>query len=233
MKVKKGIWDKLLHYLNKISPNLRRQLISFTYLAKHYGQYNSIKKNESVDSKDNPLPWLTYPSIEYLSNLDLSKETVFELGSGYSTLWFAGRSKKVYSVEADYTWYEKIFKEVSSFDNVELNLVDDNHGLEIYEGIEKSDLILIDGLDREKAIDFIIENIDISKIKCLVVDNSDWESILKKIQEFVEFSQWVDFEFVGFGPINRYVWSTHVLINPKNKIKRRDKTISPINNLYL
>ncbi len=232
MSIKKNLWDKLLHYLNKLSPNTRKQLISFSYLAKYYGQYNSIKQNLSIDSKNNPLPWLTYPSIEYLRNLDLTNETIFELGSGFSTLWFAKRSKKVFSVETDELWYNKIVGELSSFDNVEIDLVNENHGNEIFKGIEESDLIFIDGLDREDALDYIIENIDISKIKCIVVDNSEWESVFKKIQQFVEYSKWVDFEFVGFGPINRYVWSTHVLMNPENKIMRKNKSINPINDLH-
>ena len=232
MSIKKNLWGKLLHYLNNISPHTRKQLISFSYLAKYYGQYNSIKQNLSIDSKNNPLPWLTYPSIEYLSNLDLSNETIFELGSGFSTLWFAKRSKKVFSVEADESWYKKIIEEMSNFDNVEINLVNEDHGNEIFEGLDESDLIFIDGLDREDALDYIIENIDISKIKCIVVDNSEWDSVFKKIQQFVEYSNWVDFEFVGFGPINRYVWSTHILMNPKNKIKRNNKSINPINDLY-
>jgi len=232
LSIKKNLWDKLLHYLNKLSPNTRKQLISFSYLAKYYGQYNSIKQNLSIDSKNNPLPWLTYPSIEYLRNLDLTNETIFELGSGFSTLWFAKRSKKVFSVETDELWYNKIVGELSSFDNVEIDLVNENHGNEIFKGIEESDLIFIDGLDREDALDYIIKNIDISKIKCIVVDNSEWESVFKKIQQFVEYSKWVDFEFVGFGPINRYVWSTHVLMNPENKIMRKNKSINPINDLH-
>ena len=115
---------------------------------------------------------------------------------------------------------------------MEIDLVNENHGNEIFKGIEESDLIFIDGLDREDALDYIIENIDISKIKCIVVDNSEWESVFKKIQQFVEYSKWVDFEFVGFGPINRYVWSTHVLMNPENKIMRKNKSINPINDLH-
>ena len=77
--MKKYIWNKFLTILNSVSPEIRKQLISFSYLAKYYGQYNSIKKNESVDANNNPLPWITYPAIEYLGNLDFSKEKIFEV----------------------------------------------------------------------------------------------------------------------------------------------------------
>ena len=45
-------------------------------------------------------------------------------------------------------------------------------------------------------------------------------------------SGWVDVEFVGFGPINRYIWSTTVIINPNEKIPRLHKHISPISNSF-
>ena len=73
MNIKKIIWDKALHYLNRFFPHIRKQIISFSYLSKYYGQYNSIKKNAAVDSKDNAIPWLTYPAIEYLGKNDVEK----------------------------------------------------------------------------------------------------------------------------------------------------------------
>lgn len=83
--MKKYIWNKFLTILNSVSPEIRKQRISFSYLAKYYGQYNSLKKNESVYANNNPLPWITYPAIEYLGNLDFSKEKIFEVGSGNFT----------------------------------------------------------------------------------------------------------------------------------------------------
>ena len=42
--MKKFIWDKLINLLRKFNKPLQVQLINFSYLAKHLGQYNSLKK---------------------------------------------------------------------------------------------------------------------------------------------------------------------------------------------
>lgn len=230
--MKKYLWDKFLNILNRLRPDMRKQLISFSYLSRYYGQFNSIKKNESVDSSNNPIPWITYPAIEYLGNLDFSEETIFEIGSGNSTIWLSERSKKIISLEEDKAWFEKMKQKVINRKNVELLFIEDRDNDDIYYRLRESSIIFIDGLNREKAFDYIIKNIESLKIKCIVVDNSDWVSIYQKIQEFVNKTGWVDTEFVGFGPQNRYVWSTTVITNPKNRVGRKFDRILPIKNLF-
>jgi len=76
------------------------------------GQYNSLKQGKPVDSFNNPLPWITYPCIEYLNQFDFSNETVFEYGSGGSTKWFLNnKSKKVISVEDDISWFNSLLED--------------------------------------------------------------------------------------------------------------------------
>lgn len=65
---------------------LRRQLRNFRSLASGYGQWVSIRDWHAVDGAGQPVPWYTYPATEYLSHLDLSVLSVFEYGSGNSTL---------------------------------------------------------------------------------------------------------------------------------------------------
>ena len=103
---------------------------------------------------------------------------------------------------------------------------------DIYFRANECSVIFIDGLNREKALDYITKNIEALDIKCIVVDNSEWVSIYEKIQKFVLKTGWVYTEFVGFGPQNRYVWSTTVLTNPKNRVVRKSNRILPIENLF-
>ena len=230
--MKKYIWNKFLTILNSVSPEIRKQLISFSYLAKYYGQYNSIKKNESVDANNNPLPWITYPAIEYLGNLDFSKEKIFEVGSGNSTIWFSKRANKIISLEEDEAWFKKMQEKTKNVINVDLLFIEDRDIEDIYFRANECSVIFIDGLNREKALDYITKNIEALDIKCIVVDNSELVSIYEKIQKFVLKTGWVDTEFVGFGPQNRYVWSTTVLTNPKNRVVRKSNRILPIENLF-
>src|ERR1051325_4569078 len=65
---------------------------------------------EYIDSEGNYMPWFTFPSVDAIKNWDLSKKRVFEYGSGYSTLFWAARTKEVVSVEHHPGWHEKITK---------------------------------------------------------------------------------------------------------------------------
>ena len=85
-----------------------RQLNSFNALAKIYGQLNSMEHKASIDGNGRPIPWYTYPAIEYLSNLDLSQKRVFEYGSGNSSLWWATRCQEIVAIELDREWYNKV-----------------------------------------------------------------------------------------------------------------------------
>ncbi len=85
-----------------------RQIKNFNILANIYGQWTTIRDWDCKDSAGAPIPWYTYPAIEYLMHLDLSDMSVFEFGSGKSTIWWAGNALKVHSVEDDSTWFLKI-----------------------------------------------------------------------------------------------------------------------------
>src|ERR1700710_1149341 len=58
----------------------------------------------SVDRFGNPLPWVTYPAIEFLMGLDLSDARVLEFGAGQSTLWFAKCAQSVLSYDESPEW---------------------------------------------------------------------------------------------------------------------------------
>ncbi len=72
------------------------------------GWFSAFKTGEPVDKNLEPLPWLTYSFIDFITER-LSKEfSVFEFGSGNSTLFFAKRVKQVSSVEHNNEWYNKL-----------------------------------------------------------------------------------------------------------------------------
>jgi hypothetical protein len=108
------------------------------------GHGRSQKEGACVDANGKPIPWFTYPAIEYLSQLDLSKATVFEYGSGNSTLFWADRCARVISVESDPSWHEKMRDKMPA--NVEYHLFTDAESyagsIQRYE--ESFDLIIID-----------------------------------------------------------------------------------------
>lgn len=71
-----------------------------------YGHFASVKLQKPIDRSGNPMPWFTYPAIEYLDSLDLSKANVFEWGSGNSTAYLASRCSSIESVQSDEELYK-------------------------------------------------------------------------------------------------------------------------------
>lgn len=61
---------------------LKAQLRNFYILAFEYGQFKTIKNWDCIDREGNPIPWYTYPAIEFLNSLDFSNKSVFEYGGG-------------------------------------------------------------------------------------------------------------------------------------------------------
>ena len=55
----------------------------------------------AVDKKGDPIPWYTYPAIDFLLLRDYRDKNILEFGSGQSTLWWAARAKFVLSLEED------------------------------------------------------------------------------------------------------------------------------------
>lgn len=51
-----------------------------------------------------PIPWWTYPAIDWIAAAVASHWRVFEWGAGYSTLWWAGQSAWVRAVDHSADW---------------------------------------------------------------------------------------------------------------------------------
>jgi hypothetical protein len=125
------------------------------------GQLRSALVSRSVTRHGEPLPWYTYPCIDFLACRDYSERSVLEFGGGQSTLWWAGRARSVVTLEGDPEWCEWIRSRMS--DNVELHLVSMRDRDANVADVEKVlgarpdaryDVVVIDGLYRDQMIDF-------------------------------------------------------------------------------
>jgi hypothetical protein len=210
--------------LRRIVPKtIRKQLLNFKILCSDYGQYRTIKNWDCIDNQNKKIPWYTYPAIEYLSNLDFTQQSVFEYGSGNSSLWWSKKAKSVVSIEHDKEWYDKVR---SSFGGNQTLLYKENNS-EYEESIttlnDKYDVIIIDGIRRVECANIIEKYLNKeSNEGCLVIlDNSDW---YKNTSRFLRESlDLIEVDFHGFGPINNYTWTTSIFVSRNFKFK-------PINN---
>jgi hypothetical protein len=195
--------------------SLRRYGSVLKGLVKSYGQWKTIRDSSCVDKSGAPIPWYTYPTIEFLSHLDLKPFKVFEYGSGNSTLWWAARSKQVTSIEDNELWYEKIKYSLKG-QNVEYHLEKDRKK---YFTFAKNDfqIFIVDGKYRPECSSHIVNLIKKKRERggnsiMLIFDNSDWyPNTMRFLQEKLG---WMQIDFHGFGPINNYTWTTSIFMNP-------------------
>ena len=78
-----------------------------SYLV-HSGFLKSCAVGHPCRQDGSPLPWMNYAVIHFLEERLKGSLSLFEYGSGYSTLFFAGRVDTVVSVESDRDWFEAL-----------------------------------------------------------------------------------------------------------------------------
>ena len=87
------------------------ELISSQYLQSS-GWIESIQSRRPLRN-GSPIPWFTYPAIDFLDSLELDNKTVLEVGGGFSTLYWALRGCSGISLEIDSGWSIAISKALS------------------------------------------------------------------------------------------------------------------------
>jgi hypothetical protein len=206
VRLKKAVWK---------FPGFRsKQRRNFITLSEGYGQFASMKLWSCVDGKGNPIPWYTYPAIEYLDHLDLSDRTVFEFGSGNSSLWWAGRCKTLTSIEDDHEWYEKIKLLAKHLHNFDYRYNKEKLSYVEQPKIAEADIVIVDGSHRSECVEYVLQQIKMGHLNpiFLVFDNSDWYP--RTMATLNRELNWIQVDFAGFGPINDYTWTTSIFINP-------------------
>jgi hypothetical protein len=117
------------------------------------GHFKSSWEMLSVSRTGKPLPWYTYPCIDFLKYRDFGDKTVLEFGGGQSSLWWSQRARSVVTLEGNEQWYQKIKADMPA--NVDLflvSMVSPSSCMEEVNGILQNysdfDVIIIDGLYR-------------------------------------------------------------------------------------
>ena len=199
---------------------------------KDFAIERSMNEKVCVDRDGNPIPWYTYPAIEYLSQFDYSEKSVFEFGTGYSSMYWAKRAKKVISIEDKPEWYAKFSGEFSA-PNWQMRYYDEKQGYPeaIFSDNEKYDVIVVDGKRRAECA--------ANAVKCLndggmiILDDSDRINTSKEYVDAVKNlrdANLLQVDFYGFCPMNNYTKATSVFFS-RNFNFESLYTGQPINGL--
>ena len=220
----------MFELLRKIIPRKLVTLMRFYQIYNvKYGHSNFVN-GFVCDGGDRPLPWVTYPCIEFLNRLNLKDCNVFEYGSGSSTLYWSEKSKSVISVEKDEQWFKKVKSGLPS--NCNLNLVDTD--IDYINNINQSkcefDIVVIDGAVRYPCAQEALKNI--SDRGLIILDNTEW---YPRTAELLTSAGYTQIDFIGFPPINAFPSTTSIFYKSNELINRKleQNQWAPIGGRYL
>lgn len=114
------------------------------------GWLESFRRGYPCDAQGAPLPWMNYEVVRFLDERLNKAHSLFEYGSGFSTLFYAARVDTVDSVEDSAYWFEKMQSKIPSNAKVMLQAkdVDGDYCRKISACAKNYDVIVIDGRDR-------------------------------------------------------------------------------------
>ena len=203
--------------------NVIRHIQVFLIVYNKYGHRKSFNTKKSINKDGKPIPWYTFPAIEYLNQFDFSNSIVFEYGAGYSTFYWSDKAKEVTSVECDKKWYEIINNHHR--DNLHLYLYEggDEYINSINQHADQYDIIIIDGIYRLSCLEQAVNNH--SEDGIIILDNSDWHP---DCTQFLRDNRYFEIDFSGLGPINNYCWTTSIFIRHTTKLQNNYKNPMPV-----
>jgi hypothetical protein len=200
------------YYASKVAPHYFRWSVGIHHaLVFDYGHLASIEAMASVDAEGDPIPWYTYPAIDFLRQLDFSTKTVFEYGSGQSTLFWGKVAKSVVSVEHDPKWFEAITSKAGP--NCEVILKTDPeayvNSIESYGGF---DVIVVDGiasqLSRFHGARHSVGHLNNGGL--IILDNADY---LPLSTNLLREKGLLEVDMSGPGPDSGQMWTTSMFFH--------------------
>ncbi len=184
------------------------------YLA-DIGWFKAFDQQQAIDSQGQPIPWVSYSFIDFIRPR-LNKElSIFEYGSGNSTLFYSQRVKRVVSVEHDRSWHKKISQQMSA--NAEMLFVelktDGEYAKKAMLLNEKFDLIIVDGRDRVNCCRYGLEALSDSGV--IVLDDSE-RQVYDEARKLLTEKGFKELYFSGISPGLFYYKATSVFYKAGN-----------------
>lgn len=205
--------DKLLR---KVVPRKLQTSVKFYHILQNLHRHSDVVDKRILDKNNDPLPWFTYPCIEYLNTLDLSDCRVFEFGSGSSTHYWANKAKSVCSVERDEKWFNDMSGRLPI--NAKLYFAPDErvYCKQILEEDGLFDLVVIDGAVRYPSMQECLGKL--AEDGLIIFDNIEW---YPNAASFLRNKGFVQIDFSGFTPLNAFTSCTSIFYKLPTLLQRK------------
>lgn len=204
-------------YTSLLNPARVKTLLSFGlkgYLSE-IGWFKSFESKSPLGLNSEPIPWVTYSFIDFIADRIQKEHTVFEFGSGNSTIYYAQRAQKVVSVEHDKAWFDKISLSTPANSEMiycELQKNGDYSKMPESLGL-KFDIIIVDGRDR---VNCCLHSLGaLTEQGVVILDDSEREQYAVAISFFKQ-EGFRELSFSGISPGLFYRKSTSVFYKDKN-----------------
>lgn len=177
------------------------------------GWFRSFQERQAVDLSGQPVPWLGYPFVEFLSKRLSPAMQMFEFGCGNGTLYWAGRVGNIVSCELNRAWFDKISPRLP--DNAQVIWAPDGPEYEatILNTGKRYHLVLVDGIRREEAAATALEALTSDGV--MILDDS-FRSEYRPIFERMQFAGFRKLEISGAAPIHNNYDETTVFYRDGN-----------------
>jgi len=210
-RIRKIVW-KILNFLN-IGGYLQVFLKgNYLYDMGWIKSYNSF---ESTDANNNPIPWCSYPFIDFISERITKNMKIFEYGSGNSTIFYASKCYSIKAIDHDKSWVDKINNKLPKNATVlykEL-IYDGNYCREINQDNTKYNVVIIDGRDRNNCVYNCIPNL--AEDGVILFDNTQMNSYNESIS-FLKEKGFRKIDFWGISPIASHKNCTTIFYKSNN-----------------
>jgi hypothetical protein len=163
-----------------------------------------------------PLPWIALPALRHIQRTLSKDATIFEWGSGMSTIWYERNYREVHAVEDNPEWYQGIVSRVRS---ARVYLLENENYIRKLSSFPEGhfDLIVIDGSHRFRCFEEVVQSHSpLKEGGIIVIDNSDKDRTthgdLWLIDEALAASNMFDVRrFTGWSPGNFFPQETTVV----------------------
>jgi hypothetical protein len=189
----KAVWQPCRAFATAIITPVR-----FSHVT---GHWKSSIRMAAHAADGSPLPWYTYPAIDFLAQRDFSERNILEFGGGQSTLWWSERAHSVLTIEDDAAWFARLRRRVGR--NVRLHHIPVDHltrsvapirAVLDASGVPSFDVIVIDGHLREELTPLAFGYL--SRSGALIFDDAEGYGFYEEIS--TRNCSRVD--FFGFAP---------------------------------
>lgn len=182
---------------------------------KEFGIARTLEEQISVDRDGNPIPWYTYPAIEYLTQFDYADRQIFEFGCGNSSKFWAARAGSVVSVEDNPQWFARWQRELTAPNQrVLLRSEDEAYENAILENNTQYDVIIIDGKRRAPCCQTALQRLAPGGI--IILDDSDRVNTSDEYRQAIKTlcaAGLLQVDFYGFCPMNSRAKATSLFFS--------------------